>query len=91
MKINEDIKNVQDVNGVLQIDTESPHVKQLSEHFTYLKDKGELKLNKKQSDYIKRYKEKYPNYAPIPDVNLYAKIIQKHPEAMEKYGNIGEK
>jgi hypothetical protein len=56
-----------------------------------LKDKGELMLNDKQSDYIKKWKSKNPEYKSIPDTTLYAKIITKFPDAQEKYGNIGDK
>lgn len=82
---------VKDTNAILKTDKADPHVQQLQQHFDFLKQKGRLELNQKQSEYIKRYKTKFPDYANVPDVNLYAKIIQKHPEAMDKYGNIGDK
>lgn len=66
-------------------------VKQLREHFDYLKNNNELFLNDKQTDYIKRFKEKYPDYSNAPDAILYWKILLADPKVQEKYGNIGEK
>jgi hypothetical protein len=82
---------VNDVKGILQVDRTQPRVQQLEQHIKSLKEKWELKLNAKQSEYIKRYKQKLPEYASIPDAILYGRIIIKYPEAMEKYGNIGER
>ena len=48
-------------------------------------------MNDKQSDYIKKFKQKYPDYSSVPDVSLYSKIILAEPKAMQTYGNIGEK
>lgn len=54
-----------------RIDDKSERTIQLRQHFDYLKEKGELMLNDKQSDYIKRVKEKYPDYKTVPDAILY--------------------
>lgn len=48
-------------------------------------------MNDKQSDYIKKFKQKYPDYSSVPDVSLYSKIILAEPKAMQTYGNIGER
>lgn len=49
-----------------------------------------MELDDRQKDYIKRFKAKYPDYANVPDINLYVKNIQADPKIMEKYGSIGE-
>lgn len=74
-----------------RIDSNSERTKQLREHFDYLKNNNELFLNDKQTDYIKRFKIKYPDYQNVPDAILYGKVILTDPKTMDKYGNIGEK
>jgi hypothetical protein len=74
-----------------RIDNDIKRTKDLRSHFAYLQDKGELFLNDKQTDYIKRVKEKYPDYENVPDTTLYGKMILADEKLMEKYGNIGEK
>jgi hypothetical protein len=89
-QINTAMQSVPDSLWILSVDLNDERVKQLKEHFKYLQDKGELMLNDKQSDYIKKWKAKNPEYKSIPDTTLYAKIITKFPAAQEKYGNINQ-
>lgn len=74
-----------------KIDYTSPRVISLKRHFDYLQERGELALNDKQSDYIKRFKTKFPSYETMSDPILYGKVILENPKTMEKYGNIGDK
>jgi hypothetical protein len=76
-----------DTKGILQVDKADPHVQDIQKHIEYLKGSGaDIGLNDTQTSYIKRYKETNPEYMDVPDVNLFTKIIQKYPEAMDKYG-----
>ena len=50
-----------------------------------------MQLDTKQSAYIKRFKEKFPEYQAVPDAILYGKIILADPKTYDKYGNIGKK
>jgi hypothetical protein len=74
-----------------KIDETAPRVQQLRQHFRTLEQKWEFQLNDKQTEYIRKFKAKYPDYANVPDVSLYSKIILAEPKAMEQYGNIGNK
>lgn len=87
--INAPVKDTLKINE--RIDNESERTKLLRQHFDYLQEKGELMLNNKQSEYIKRVKQQYPDYKTVPDAILYGKMILADEKLMEKYGNIGDK
>ncbi len=59
------------LNFSKRIKNDDSRVIQLRQHFDYLKQNNELFLNDKQTDYIKRFKEKYPDYSSVPDTILY--------------------
>ena len=82
---------VEDVKWILQVDKTDPRIQKLEQHFKTLKQKGQLQLNQKQTEYVQRYKKNLPQYANVPDALLFWRIIMKYPEAQEKYGNIGQK
>lgn len=82
---------INDVLGLASVDKTTPHYLKIKEHVSRLQQKGRIDLTDEQSAYIKRFKAKYPDYANIPDVNLYVKNIQADPKIFEKYGNVGEK
>lgn len=82
---------IEDVKWILQVDKADPRIQKLEQHFKTLKQKGQLQLNQKQTEYVQRYKKNLPQYANVPDALLFWRIIMKYPEAQEKYGNIGQK
>ncbi len=82
------LQEIPDSLGLLQPDEDSYHVKALDSHFQTLKQAGQLELNDTQKSYIQRFKAKYPEYEPVDDTILYAKVIQADPKTMAKYGNI---
>lgn len=88
-KVNAPVKDT--LSFRTKIVEDSPRVQQLRQHFRTLEQKGEFQLNDKQTEYIRKFKAKYPDYANVPDVSLYSKIILAEPKAQEQYGNIGEK
>lgn len=64
--------NVKDSLGFSQkINDEDERTVQYRGYFDYLKRNSKLILNDKQSEYIKRFKAKYPDYASVPDATLY--------------------
>lgn len=85
-KVNAPVNDSLKINE--KIDNNSQRVKDLRQHFESLKQKGEYELNEKQSDYIKRFKTKNPDYKNVPDVILYSKIILADPKRMDEYGNV---
>lgn len=88
-KINAPVRDVAGLNK--RINPEDQRVKELRQHFDYLKQNNELQLNQEQTDYTRRFKAKYPDYENVPDVILYGKVMLADPKVQEKYGNIGEK
>lgn len=86
------IKSVQDTQNLAgRIKADDPRVLEMRKYFNFLQDKGMLQLDWAQSNYIKRFKTKFPEYQAVPDVILYGKVILADPKTEEKYGNINKK
>ena len=81
---------VDDVLGIASnTDKSSAHYQGVRTHVLTLKEKlGRIDLTDEQTQYINRFKVKYPTYANVPDVELYVKNIQSDKNIFEKYGNI---